>query len=72
MPAMGCLDAIRYLRTRGYDKPIAAFTANAMKQDFSNCVYAGYNDFFTKPINRDRSYEILARYLVKRSKIAGI
>jgi CheY-like chemotaxis protein len=65
MPVMGGLDAIRHLREVGYKKPIVALTANAMKQDFDNCIEAGCNDFVTKPINREHLYKITAKYLQK-------
>jgi signal transduction histidine kinase/DNA-binding response OmpR family regulator len=63
MPVMGGMEAIRHLREIGYTKPIVALTANAMKQDFDNCIEAGCNGFLTKPVNREHLFATTAKYL---------
>jgi len=63
MPIMNGLDAVRSLRDQGYDKPIVALTANAMKMDIEACEQAGTNDFAAKPIDREKFYKILVKYL---------
>ena len=65
MPILGGLDAVRWLRESGYQKPIVALTANAMKKDKENCINAGCDNFLTKPINRDDLYRIVGNYLSK-------
>jgi CheY-like chemotaxis protein len=69
MPVMGGLEAIRHLREVGYNKPIVALTANAMKQDFDSCIEAGCNGFVTKPISREHLYTITAKYLQKEESV---
>lgn len=63
MPVMNGLDAIRELRSRRYEKPIVSLTANAMQIDIDACYAAGCNDFAAKPINREKFYGILFKYL---------
>jgi signal transduction histidine kinase/CheY-like chemotaxis protein/HPt (histidine-containing phosphotransfer) domain-containing protein len=63
MPVMNGLDAVRELRANNYSKPIVALTANAMKIDIDACREAGMNDFAAKPIDRDKFYSILRKYL---------
>lgn len=63
MPLVSGLEATKILRNQGYTGPIIALTANATKEDRDLCIRAGCNDFLTKPINRDRLYEVSAQYL---------
>jgi len=64
MPVMNGLDAIRELRSQGYDKPIVSLTANAMQIDIDACFAAGCDDFAAKPIDREKFYGILVKYLL--------
>ena len=64
MPVMNGLDAVRELRAKNYNKPIVALTANAMKIDIDACREAGMDDFAAKPIDRNKFYSILRKYLV--------
>lgn len=63
MPVMGGLEAIRILRQQGFDKPIVALTANAMREDKAACFKAGCNGFLTKPIDVAHLNEIISKYL---------
>ena len=63
MPVMNGLDAIRELRSKGYSKPIVSLTANAMQIDIDACYAAGCDDFAAKPIDREKFYGILFKYL---------
>jgi len=63
MPLVSGIEATTLLRARGYTGPIIALTANATLEDRNLCLHAGCDDFLTKPINRDKLYEITARQL---------
>ncbi len=65
MPKMDGLTAtkcIRLLET-GKDIPIVAMTANAFNEDEERCIKAGMNDFVSKPVDPDRLYGTLLKWL---------
>jgi len=57
------LDAVRQLRSSGITTPVIALTANATSQDRQKCLEAGCQDFLTKPVTRERLYQVLAKHL---------
>lgn len=59
MPEMDGIDAAQELRKKGYDKPIVALTAHAMKEEKERCLKSGFDDFLTKPVQKDRMIAIL-------------
>ncbi len=63
MPVLSGVDAVKTLRSQNYEQPIVALTANATTEDKMICINAGCNDFLTKPIPRDKLYDITSRYL---------
>ncbi len=62
MPEMDGYEAAKKLRDAGYLHPIVALTANAMKEDRQRCLYAGCNDYLTKPIDREKLLQMVANY----------
>ena len=72
MPVMDGYTATRRLRTLGYDKPIIALTAHAMKEDRVRCMEAGYTDYLTKPIDKPVFLHSLRKHLsAKRLQAVG-
>jgi DNA-binding response OmpR family regulator len=66
MPVMDGYQAAREIRRRegGVRRiPIIALTADAMKGADTQCREAGMDDYLTKPLDRQRLSEILARHL---------
>ena len=63
MPIMDGVQAVEVLRNRNYKGPVVALTANAMKEDRAKCINAGCDDFVTKPVDRNKLYNVTSRYL---------
>lgn len=63
MPIMDGYTATENLRASGYDKPIIALTANAMKEDRQRSIESGCNDYLTKPIDSSRLLTTLAKHV---------
>lgn len=54
MPVMSGIEATKYLRSKGFSKPIVAMTANAYDRDRQMCFDAGMDIFIPKPIDVDK------------------
>jgi PAS domain S-box-containing protein len=64
MPRLGGLEAMARLSgLPGFATPVIAMTANAYSDDQARCLAAGMVDFVAKPVNPDRLYEVLLRWL---------
>uniref|UniRef100_UPI00257F9A9A response regulator n=1 Tax=Marinobacter sp. UBA2678 TaxID=1946815 RepID=UPI00257F9A9A len=63
MPVMNGRDATAALREAGVNTPVIALTANVMSEDIADYRLAGCNEHLAKPIDKQRFYETLARYL---------
>jgi len=70
MPHVNGYEATAALRQRGYETPIVALTAHAMKGDDQECLEAGCDGYLTKPIDRRELPRLLAQYLPTRQETA--
>ncbi len=73
MPVMDGLTATRRLRALpGLEKlPVVAMTANAMQQDRDACLAAGMDDFVFKPIDPEKLWAVLLRWLKPRRTLTA-
>jgi CheY-like chemotaxis protein len=62
MPVMDGHRATQTLRSQGYEKPIIALTAHAMREEKERCFASGCTEFMTKPLNRELLMETLSKY----------
>ncbi len=69
MPIMDGAEATKIIREINSDIPIIALSANAMKEDVEKTKLAGMNEHLSKPIDVQRFYEILLRYISKKIDI---
>lgn len=70
MPVMDGYEATAFIRSGvvpGVNKniPVVALTAHAMVGEDKKCLDAGMNDYLTKPLDRSKLIEVLAKYLPK-------
>lgn len=65
MPVMDGLEATRCIRAMPEHAhlPIVAMTANAFAEDQALCMEAGMDDFLPKPVNADRLYMMVLKWL---------
>jgi len=67
MPQMDGYEATKRIRNlpqlRGVKLPIIALSANVFTSDIEKCFAAGMNDHIGKPIDIDKIYDVLRKYL---------
>jgi PAS domain S-box-containing protein len=63
MPELDGYGATSSLRLAGFEGPIIALTAHALREDRDRCLRAGCTDYLPKPINVRNLAAILTRYL---------
>ncbi len=63
MPNCDGYDALKGMRGSGYRGPVVAFTAHAMGGEREICIKAGFDDFATKPMPRQKLLDFVLRNL---------
>ncbi len=63
MPIMDGISATKIIREDNKNIPIIALTANAMKEDIDKTKEAGMNEHLTKPIDVEKLYQMLLKYI---------
>ncbi|WP_342616693.1 response regulator [Rhodoferax sp. GW822-FHT02A01] len=73
MPIMDGVAATKIIRAKYPSEmlPIVAMTANAMQADRDRCIAAGMDDFVTKPIDPQRLFETINKWLGTAPTPAG-
>ncbi len=69
MPVMDGYEATRLIREEDKKIPIVAFTANAMVEDIEKTKAVGMNEHLNKPIEVEKLYETLLRYLSRKIEV---
>ena len=68
MPVMDGNEAIAELKKRGYEGPILALSALARREDIEKSLEAGAVDYITKPIDFDKFFLQISKYLKVKQK----
>jgi signal transduction histidine kinase/ligand-binding sensor domain-containing protein/HPt (histidine-containing phosphotransfer) domain-containing protein/BarA-like signal transduction histidine kinase len=68
MPEMDGVTATQEIRKQDQYKalPIIAMTAHAMQDELNKCLEVGMNEYFTKPIDPNALFSLMARYLSEK------
>ncbi|MEA3513114.1 MAG: ATP-binding protein [Campylobacterota bacterium] len=66
MPIMDGYEATKLIRKDNSDIPMVALTANAMKEDIEKTKLSGMQEHLNKPIEVEKLYETLLKYISKK------
>ncbi|MBL7542164.1 MAG: response regulator [Bdellovibrionaceae bacterium] len=62
MPILDGYGAIQELKRNGYNKPVIALTAHAMKEERRRCLQSGFVDHISKPVDRQLLIKTIANH----------
>ena len=62
MPVLDGHGAMKELRRQGYNGPIVALTAHAMKEERRRCLETGFSDHLSKPVNYDLLLQTVTKF----------
>ncbi len=66
MPRMSGYDSTKKIKQINPDVTIIAQTAYAMKEDKDKALEAGCDDYISKPIDREKFYELMQKYIPRK------
>jgi len=69
MPSMDGIETAKRIRRKGYQKPIVAFTANAIIGQAETFYENGFDGFISKPIDASHLNAILNRFLGQNQEV---
>jgi len=76
MPELDGLEATRLIREievlSGKHVPIIAHTAGALKEEREKCFAAGMDDYLTKPVEPEKTKNVLDRHLASRRSVKAL
>ncbi|MEA2029449.1 MAG: response regulator, partial [Campylobacterota bacterium] len=72
MPIMDGYEATKCIREDNKEIPIVALTANAMREDVEKTALVGMNDHLNKPIEVEKLYDVLLKYISKKMDVATL
>ncbi len=67
MPILDGLEATKIIRKKDTKIPIVAFSANVMKEDILKIKKVGMDDILFKPINTNKFYNLLLKFIPKKN-----
>lgn len=72
MPEMDGYKATQFIRQQHSNLPIIAMTAHAMSGDKKKCLAADMNDYVSKPIDVDKLFSTLQKWIKPKNRTAPI
>jgi len=69
MPGLNGYEATQQLRESGYERPIVALTAFAMKEERDRSEAMGFDEYLTKPVNKSALLKTINSLLYKRRQM---
>jgi CheY-like chemotaxis protein len=66
MPVLNGIEAAKIIRELYPDMPIVAQSAYTAQADIEFALQNGFDEYITKPINKNILFETLSKYLVKK------
>lgn len=63
MPDLDGFQVLKEIRKRDMEVPVIAQTAYAMSTDKEKCLEAGFNDYVSKPVEKEAMFKLISEYI---------